>query len=97
MSTFTVSGMARDVAMVETKKTVKTSRPDPKRNGDTIELTVDEWMHKIGVRTDQIMTGTKVKQLSPLLDAPQYAVKFIELAPKPGKCRVCRRRRKSNY
>jgi len=27
-------------------------------------------MHKVGVRADQIMAGTKMKQLSPLFDAP---------------------------
>lgn len=70
MNTFAVFGMTRDVAMAEAKKTTKTTRPDPKRNGQTIELTVDEWMHKVGVRADQIMAGTKVKQLSPLFDAP---------------------------
>ncbi len=95
MSTFAVFGMTRDVAMADAKKTVKTTRPDPKKNGQTIELTVDEWLHKVGVRADQIMAGTKVKQLSPLFDAPQYAEQFIELARKSGRCRDMRIRTKA--
>ena len=94
MSTFAVFGMTRDVAMAEAKKTVKTTRPDPKRNGHNIELTVDEWMYKVGVRADQLMAGARVKQLSPLFDAPQYAEQFIELARKSGKCRDMRIRAK---
>jgi hypothetical protein len=95
MSTFAVFGMTRDVAMAEARRTVKTTRPDPKRAGHNIELTVDEWMHKVGLRADQIMGGARVKQLSPLFDAPQYAEQFIELARKSGKCRDIRIRTKA--
>lgn len=94
MSTFAVFGMTRDVAIAEAKKTVKTTRPDPKRTGHNIELTVDEWLYKVGGRADQIMGGARVKQLSPLFDAPQYAEQFIELARKGGKCRDMRIRAK---
>lgn len=94
MSTFAVFGMTRDVVMTEAKKTVKTTRPDPKNLGQKIELTVDEWLHKVGQKADQIMVGVKVKQLSPLFDAPQYAEQFIELARKTGKCRDMRIRAK---
>lgn len=94
MSTFAVFGMTRDVATAEAKKTVKTTRPDPKRNGHNIELSIDDWMHKVGVRADQIMASARVKQLSPLFDAPQYAEQFIELARKGGKCRDMRIRAK---
>lgn len=95
MSTFAVFGMTRDVAMAEARRTVKTTRPDPKRTGHNIELTVDEWMLKVGLRADQIMGGARVKQLSPLFDAPQYAEQFIELARKSGKCRDMRIRTKA--
>jgi hypothetical protein len=42
MSTFAVFGMTGDVAIAEAKKTVKTNRPDPKRSGHNIELTIDD-------------------------------------------------------
>ena len=57
MSTFAVFGMTRDVAMAEAKKTVKTTRPDPKNVGQKIELTVDEWLYKVALKADQIMGG----------------------------------------
>ena len=95
MSTFAVFGMTRDVAMAEAKKTVKTTRPDPKNVGQKIELTVDEWLYKVALKADQIMGGGKVKQLSPLFDAPQYAEQFIALARKGGKCRDMRIRAKA--
>lgn len=41
--------------------------------------------------------GVKVKQLSPLFDAPQYAEQFIELARKGGKCRDMRIRAKRTF
>ncbi|WP_223538681.1 hypothetical protein [Pseudomonas sp. BF-R-12] len=59
MSTFAVFGMPRDVAMTEAKKTVKTTRPDPKNLGQKIELTVDEWLHKVSQKADQIMGGSR--------------------------------------
>jgi hypothetical protein len=89
--------MTRDVALAEAKKTTKTTRPDPKRTGHNIELTVDEWLYKVGQKADQIMGGVKVKQLSPLFDAPQYAEQFIELARKGGKCRDMRIRAKRTF
>jgi hypothetical protein len=57
MSTFAVFGMTRDVALTEAKKTVKTTRPDPKNIGQYIELSVDDWLYKVGQRADQIMGG----------------------------------------
>ncbi|MHC2148307.1 hypothetical protein ACVI9W_004289 [Pseudomonas sp. 210_17 TE3656] len=41
------------------------------------------------------MAGEKVKQLSQLFDAPQYAQQFIELAKRTGKCRDLRIRAKA--
>jgi hypothetical protein len=90
MSTFAVFGMTLDVAMAEARKTVKTTRPDPKRPGHKIELSVDDWLIKVTQKAEQIMGGVRVKQLSPLFDAPQYAEHFIELARKGGKCRDMR-------
>lgn len=40
------------------------------------------------------MSGEKVKQLSQMFDAPQYAQQFMELARKTGKCRDLRIRAK---
>ncbi|MCU7645607.1 hypothetical protein [Pseudomonas piscis] len=42
-----------------------------------------------------IFGGEKVKQLSQLFDAPQYAQQFIELARKAGPCRDLRIRAKA--
>ncbi|MNJ07969.1 hypothetical protein D3C77_20760 [compost metagenome] len=41
------------------------------------------------------MAGEKVKQLSQMFDAPQYAQQFMELARKTGKCRDLRIRAKA--
>lgn len=87
MSTFAVFGMTLDVAMAEARKTVKTTRPDPKRPGHKIELSVDDWLIKVTQKAEQIMGGARVKQLSPLFDAPQYAEQFIDLARKGSRCR----------
>ncbi|MOA41404.1 hypothetical protein D3C78_1633590 [compost metagenome] len=40
------------------------------------------------------MAGEKVKQLSQMFDAPQYAQQFMELARKTGQCRDLRIRAK---
>ena len=90
MSTFAVFGMTLDVAMAEARKTVKTTRPDPKRPGHKIELSVDDWLIKVIQKAEQIMGGVRVKQLSPLFDAPQYAEHFIELERKGSRCRDMR-------
>ncbi|WP_395607313.1 hypothetical protein [Pseudomonas sp. B22129] len=87
MSTFAVFGMTLDVAMAEARKTVKTTRPDPKRPGHKIELSVDDWLFKVAQKAEQTMGGGRIKQLSPLFDAPQYAEQFIELARKGSRCR----------
>ncbi|MBJ2253307.1 hypothetical protein JFT59_19075 [Pseudomonas sp. MF6784] len=94
MSTFAVFGMTLDVAMAEARKTVKTTRPDPKRPGHKIELSVDDWLIKVTQKAEQVMGGGRIKQLSPLFDAPQYAEQFIDLARKGSKCRDMRIRAK---
>lgn len=76
MSTFAVFGMTRDVAVAEAKKTVKTAR-----------LTMSEWMEAVDRRAEEIMAGTKTKQLSVPFDAPGFAEDFIMLARRTLKCR----------
>ncbi len=39
---------------------------------------------------DKLMSGEKVKQLSNMFDAPQYAQQFIDLAKRSGDCRDLR-------
>jgi hypothetical protein len=70
MSTFAVFGMTRDVAMAEAKKTVKTTRPDPKNIGQKIELTVDEWLYKVAQKAEQIMGGGQGEATQPAFRCP---------------------------
>ncbi len=65
MSTFAVFGMTLDVAMAEARKTVKTTRPDPKRPGHKIELSVDDWLIKVTQKAEQIMGGGQGKAAQP--------------------------------
>ncbi|MDF3932113.1 hypothetical protein [Pseudomonas citronellolis] len=89
MSTFAVFGMTRDVAMAEAKKTTKTVRMMKDDRGDQrpVILTPTEWQAAVEKRADEIMAGTKTKQLSVLFDAPSYADDFIALARRTLKCR----------
>lgn len=64
MSTFAVFGMTLDVAVAEARKTVKTTRPDPKRPGLKIELSVDEWLLKVTHKAEQIMGGSGSSNLA---------------------------------
>lgn len=84
MSTFAVFGMTRDQALAEARKTVKTTRKTPKGEES---LTMDEWTALCEKRADEIMQGQKVKQLSPMFDAPQFAREFIEVARRTLECR----------
>ena len=59
-----------------------------------LELTIAEWELAVDQQAAKIMSGEKVKQLSQLFDAPQYAQQFMELARKTGKCRDLRIRAK---
>lgn len=67
MSTFAVFGMTLDVAMAEARKTVKTTRPDPKRPGHKIELSVEDWLIKVTQKAEQIMGGGQDKAAQPAL------------------------------
>lgn len=84
MSTFAVFGMTRDQALAEARKTVKTTRKTPQ--GEE-QLTMSEWTALCEKRADEIMCGCKIKQLSPLFDAPQFAREFIEVARRTLKSR----------
>ncbi|CAK9889167.1 hypothetical protein [Pseudomonas fluorescens] len=59
-----------------------------------LELTQAEWNLAVEQQAAKIMAGEKVKQLSQMFDAPQYAQQFMELARKTGKCRDLRIRAK---
>jgi len=85
MSTFAVFGMTRDVALAEARKKVSTTRRSD--SGQREQLTPQEWQQACEERADKIMASKRVKQLSPLYDAPQYAEQFIELARRTLDCR----------
>ena len=93
MSTFTVFGMTRDVALAEAKKRTKGTRKNVKAPGGVEPVPLAEWQELVEKKTEQIMGGT-ARQLSPLFDAPQYAEQFIELARKTIQCRDLRIRAK---
>ena len=87
MSTFAVFGMTRDVALAEAKKRTKGTRKNVKAPGGVEPIPLAEWLELVEKKTEQIMGGGTVRQLSPLFDAPQYAEQFIELARKTLRCR----------
>lgn len=95
MSTFAVFGMTMALALTEAKKNTVTTRPNPRTGQPPIELSLEEWMIKVQRNADHIMGGAKVRQLSPVFDAPQFARQFIELARKSGRCRDLKIRAKA--
>ncbi|MFK8331794.1 hypothetical protein M2D63_017445 [Pseudomonas sp. BJa5] len=62
--------------------------------GMTADVTLVEWDEAMAECTAAIMAGERVKQLSQLFDAPQYALPFIALARKTGERRDLRIRAK---
>lgn len=84
MSTFAVFGMTRDMALDDARKTVKTSRRTP--TGEH-PIPMSEWLALFEKTADQVMAGTKTKQLGPMFDAPQFAEQFIQVARKALACR----------
>ncbi len=52
-----------------------------------MELALAEWNEAVDKQAAAIFGGEKVKQLSQLFDAPEYAQQFIELARRAGPCR----------
>ncbi|WP_239688954.1 hypothetical protein [Pseudomonas citronellolis] len=52
-----------------------------------VGIPMAEWLSLCEKRADEIMEGTKTKQLSPLFDSPQYADDFIHLARRTLRCR----------
>ncbi|MCF7545312.1 hypothetical protein [Pseudomonas petrae] len=97
MSTFAVFGMTLALAMTDARKATGITRPNPKTGHPPIALTEEEWLEKVKYNAMRIMTGVKVKQLSPMFDAPQLAEKFIEIARKSGDCRDLRIRAKRTF
>ncbi|MHA6195566.1 hypothetical protein ACX3YG_14470 [Pseudomonas wadenswilerensis] len=95
MSTFAVFGMTADVALAEARKTTKTTRPNPKPNAPPLELSVGDWNLAVQERADKIMRSDKVRQLSQMFDAPQYAEQFIALMRKQCVCRDLKIRAKA--
>lgn len=95
MSTFAVFGMTAGVALAEARKITKTTRPSGKPGCPPLELTLPEWNEAVEKQAAAIFGGEKVKQLSQLFDAPQYAQQFIERARKAGPCRDLRIRAKA--
>ena len=93
MSTFSVFGMIRDVALAEAKKLTKGTRKNVKAPGGVEPIPLAEWMELVEKKTEQIMGGT-TRQLSRLFGAPQYAEQFIALARKTIQCRDLRIRAK---
>lgn len=95
MSTFAVFGMTRAVAQAEARKRIKGTRKNVKAPGGVEPIPLAEWLELVEKKTEQIMGGGTVRQLSPLFDAPQYAEQFIELARKTIQCRDLRIRSKT--
>ena len=94
MSTFAAFGMTRDVALAEAKKRTKGTRKNLTAPGGVEPIPLTEWLELVEKKTEQIMGGGTVRQLSPLFDAPQYAEQFIELARNTIQCRDLRIRAK---
>lgn len=57
-------------------------------------MSLGEWNLAVQKCADKIMASEKVKQLSVLFDAPQYAEQFVALARKQCECRGLRIRAK---
>ena len=95
MSTFAVLGMTLDVAKTEARKKTAGTRKNAKAPGGVEPIPEAEWLELVAKRTEKIMGGGTVRQLSPLFDAPQYAEQFIELARKTLQCRDMRIRSKA--
>lgn len=53
-------------------------------------MSLADWNMAVEKAAAKIMKSEKVKQLSQLFDAPQYAEQFMELACKSGECRDLR-------
>lgn len=66
-----------------------------KAPGGVEPVPLAEWLELVEKKTEQIMGGGTVRQLSPLFDAPQYAEQFIELARKTLRSRDLKIRAKA--
>lgn len=84
MSTFAVFGMTRDAARAVAMKSTPDTRPAKPPAIGWEHLLMAEWLEQVERATCKIMDGSRVRQLSPLFDAPQFAEQFIQLARKAG-------------
>lgn len=82
MSTFAVFGMTQDVAKAEAKKRVKGTRKNLQAPGGVEQIPLIEWLAMVDKKTEQIMTGTMVRQLSPMFDAPPVRPAVYRLGSK---------------
>lgn len=80
MSTFAVFGMTRAMALEIARKQTST-----RHKGN--DLSETEWLALVEQVADEIMAGERVRQLSPMFDAPQYAAEFIDIAKRTERCR----------
>jgi hypothetical protein len=80
MSTFAVFGMTQHVALADARKSTPTKIAGR-------QLSAAQWGVAVCRAAEKIMASEKVKQLSPLFDAPQFAEQFIQMARKTGDCR----------
>ncbi len=87
MSTFAVFGMTRDVALAMAKKEVKSVRKTPL--GDE-HFPMSEWLAAVERKADNIMTGTKVVQLSQLLDTPDFCTSSSNSRGRRWNAATCR-------
>lgn len=90
MSTFAVFGMTRAAALEEAKKKTPSTRDNKDAPGGKQQLTMAEWLEACEKAADHIMAGRKVRQRSVLLDSPEFAQQFIDLARRTDKCRDMR-------
>lgn len=84
MSIFAVFGMTRDMALNDARNNIKTSRRTPLREPP---IPMTEWLQLCEKAADQVMAGSKTKQLGQLFDTPQFAEQFIQVARKTLACR----------
>ena len=98
MSTFAVFGMTRDAARAVAMRNTPDARLATPPAVGWVHMSMAEWLEQVDRATRKIMEGRRVRQLSPLFDAPQFAEQFIQLARKSeqggGGCRDMRIRAK---
>lgn len=92
MSTFAVFGMTREAALAEARKKTPTTKPEI--GGGNRILSEAEWLDDVEAAVEATMRSSRVRQLSQLFDAPQFARQFIDMARASVECRDMRIRAK---